>query len=248
MDSFQHLIKPSSTAFFILSKSGKQFYLFDSKNLSIIRKFDQSTQPIQRICISQSHNTMICLPHNKSLLSLYQINSGTAYLKSSTIEKFNACETINDGSFVIFGSQLGNVFIYNTVSGQLVLTFTVSKKNIRTIEVSEDSELVLFACDDNRVYVYHLQQIIKYILAKFNSKQNEQSTRTANTGNVQRFDDDFSQLVAQLLKSEVQNQKSKKIKEEDLEEIVTSLKTDQKVELTDRPNDFLYGMSDIYKL
>jgi hypothetical protein len=170
MNSFDQLIKPSSSCFFILTKSGDSFSLFDSKNTSAIRTFSQDRHPIEQIIFSAGQNTLLCLPSHKSLLCLYSVNSNAAYLKCGTVEKFTCGFVSKSEDFSVFGSVHGNVFLFNSVSGTMLGSFRVSNKAVKFADVSECGCFALFACFDNHVYVYRIQEVINLFVSKGNNK------------------------------------------------------------------------------
>lgn len=76
------------------------------------------------------------------------------------MEKFTCGASNKSGDFSIFASVHGNAFVFNSVSGVMVGSFRVANKAVLCVDVSESGEFVLFACDDNHVYVYEVERVI----------------------------------------------------------------------------------------
>ena len=160
MNSFDQLIKPSCSGFFVLTKSCESFYLFDAKNTSPIRNFTQKSHPISNLIISPTQNTLIGLPRNKSLLCFYSVNSPASYLRCGTVEKFTSGTITKNADFCILGSIHGNVFIFNSITGILIGSFRISTKPILFVEISPCGYFALMACGDNHVYIVQIQEMI----------------------------------------------------------------------------------------
>ena len=166
MNSFDQLIRPSTTGFLVLTKSCDVFSLFDSKNTSPIRSFQQKGYPVDSVVVSPAHNCFLALPFRKSLLCFYSMNSPKPYLKSGTVEKLTSGFLAKGGDFAVFGSIHGNAFIFNCVSGVLLGSFRVSSKAVLFADSSTCGHFGLFACEDNRIYIYRIQSMISNLLSR----------------------------------------------------------------------------------
>lgn len=217
MNSFDHLIKASTTGFFVFTKTCPSFSLFDSKNTSPIRTYSQKPHNIEAMVVSPTHNTLLSLPYNKSLLCLYSVNSNTPYLKCGTVEKFTSGTTTKSGDFCLFGSVHGNVFVFNSVSGVMLGTFKVSSKTVRFMETSECGLFTLIACEDNQVYLYKVQEMISSLMMSVNHQSKTDMLR---------------EMVKDVLKTSV-SCKWKKNESYDYQQTARST-----------PKDFLYGRKD----
>lgn len=147
------VIKPSSEVIVVSMEDNHTVTMVDPKTRGILESYSDESSVMSRgtVCVAAKTGHIIGFQSQKTILNIWNFNTKKVFLRVSCSEKITATCVSHSELYFAAASSSGFVYIWETLSGELIRKYKPHAKKVNCISFSYDDGLLITAADDGIV-------------------------------------------------------------------------------------------------